>query len=133
MLQQLDGPDRDSFIEEMRPQFNQLKKLGNGRQITALERLIAATAPPTQVGGFKQGTSGRQPTTAPSTPGLQIDVNSVAPTPGLTSEHDSPADSSPPSTNSSTVNGAVGNDRKSKIATPDAQPQVFNPEDIPLH
>ena len=36
LLQQLRGADRDSFIEEMKPQFIHLKKLGNGRQIAAL-------------------------------------------------------------------------------------------------
>lgn len=84
-MQHLEGPDRESFIEEMRPHFANLKKYSTGRQITALDRLMSASSA----------------ATSPTTPNLLVDVNSAAPTPSLTMEQNSPQSSSPPSTNAS--------------------------------
>ncbi|KAI1647532.1 ARM repeat-containing protein [Daldinia loculata] len=85
LMQHLEGPDRESFIEEMRPHFANLKKYSTGRQITALDRLMSASSA----------------ATSPTTPNLLVDVNSAAPTPSLTMEQNSPQSSSPPSTNAS--------------------------------
>ncbi|KAI1457763.1 ARM repeat-containing protein [Annulohypoxylon moriforme] len=93
LMQHLEGPDRDSFIEEMRPHFANLKKYSTGRQITALDRLMTASS----VGpgsGFATASG------SPTTPSLLVEVNSSAPTPSLTMEQNSPESSSPPSTNS---------------------------------
>ncbi|KAI0115354.1 ARM repeat-containing protein [Daldinia grandis] len=87
LMQHLEGPDRESFIEEMRPHFANLKKYSTGRQITALDRLMSA--------------SSSTAATSPTTPNLLVDVNSAAPTPSLTMEQNSPQSSSPPSTNAS--------------------------------
>ncbi|KAI1144191.1 ARM repeat-containing protein [Hypoxylon sp. FL0543] len=91
LMQHLEGPDRESFIEEMRPHFANLKKYSTGRQITALDRLMSASS----VG--QGGTTG---STSPTTPSLLVEVNSAAATPSLTMEQNSPESSSPPSTNS---------------------------------
>ncbi|KAI1213508.1 ARM repeat-containing protein [Annulohypoxylon truncatum] len=96
LMQHLEGPDRDSFIEEMRPHFANLKKYSTGRQITALDRLMSAST----VGpGSGFGTASGSPTT----PNLLVEVNSSAPTPSLTMEQNSPETSSPPSTNSALI------------------------------
>ncbi|OTA66799.1 ARM repeat-containing protein [Hypoxylon sp. EC38] len=94
LMQHLEGPDRESFIEEMRPHFANLKKYSTGRQITALDRLMSASS----VGpGGPSSTTG---STSPTTPSLLVEVNSAAATPSLTMEQNSPESSSPPSTNS---------------------------------
>ncbi|KAI1375878.1 ARM repeat-containing protein [Hypoxylon crocopeplum] len=95
LMQHLDGPDRDSLIEEMRPHFTTLKKFSTGRQITALERLMSASSA-NSVNGASGTTS-----TSPTTPSLLVEVSSAAPTPSLTTEQNSPESTSPPSTNAS--------------------------------
>ncbi|KAI1107210.1 ARM repeat-containing protein [Jackrogersella minutella] len=90
LMQHLEGPDRESFIEEMRPHFANLKKYSTGRQITALDRLMSASSV----------APGGPSSASPSTPSLLVEVNSAAPTPTLTMEQNSPESSSPPSTNS---------------------------------
>ncbi|GKT87855.1 pumilio domain-containing protein [Colletotrichum tofieldiae] len=46
LLNQLDGPEREAFVEEMRPQFNTLRKTSTSRQLAAIDRLIYATQTP---------------------------------------------------------------------------------------
>ncbi|KAI1768772.1 ARM repeat-containing protein [Hypoxylon sp. FL1150] len=92
LMHHLEGPDRDSFIEEMRPHFASLKKHSTGRQITALDRLMSAST---------TGSINGMSPTGPTTPSLLVEVNSAAPTPLLTMEQNSPESSSPPSTNAS--------------------------------
>ncbi|KAI2468561.1 ARM repeat-containing protein [Annulohypoxylon bovei var. microspora] len=94
LMQHLEGPDRDSFIEEMRPHFANLKKYSTGRQITALDRLMSASSVGPGGPGFATASG------SPTTPSLLVEVNSSAPTPSLTMEQNSPESSSPPSTNS---------------------------------
>jgi mRNA-binding protein PUF3 len=112
LLNQLEGDERETLIEEMRPQFTSLKKVSTGRQITAIDRLMTAVGNGPQ--SSKSGSPGaagnyRQvPQSGLSTPALQVDVNSAAPTPVLTMEPNSPQSSSPPSTHDSTV-GDVDN------------------------
>ncbi|KAI1641034.1 armadillo-type protein [Biscogniauxia mediterranea] len=106
LMQYLDGPDRESFIEEMRPQFANLKKMSTGRQIMALERLMSATGGPNSGNNANGG--------PPSTPSLLVEVNSTAPTPSLTMEQNSPQSSSPPSTNISTLDESVEEKKPSK-------------------
>ncbi|KAI0377839.1 ARM repeat-containing protein [Hypomontagnella monticulosa] len=106
LMQHLEGPDRESFIEEMRPHFAALKKYSTGRQITALDRLMSASSTPLG------------PATSPTTPNLLVEVNSAAQTPSLTMEQNSPQSSSPPSTNAS-VEESV--DEKTIKPSPDGQ------------
>ncbi|KAI1393930.1 ARM repeat-containing protein [Hypoxylon trugodes] len=89
LMQHLEGPDRETFIEEMKPHFANLKKYSTGRQITALDRLMTASS------------SSATASTSPTTPSLLVEVNSAAPTPSLTMEQNSPESTSPPSTNAS--------------------------------
>jgi len=98
LLNQLDGPEREAFVEEMRPQFNTLRKTSTSRQLAAIDRLIYATQtqPPAKTGGSQ--------------------ADSTAPTPVLTMEPNSPQSSSPPSTSASAV-GEVAED-DSKVGAP---------------
>lgn len=96
----------------MKPQFNSLKKVSNGRQIAAIDRLMSAV-------GTGSGAAA----------GLQVDVNSAAPTPNLTMEPNTPQSTSPPSTDSSThddVTSDESNGGAEKIQSPTAGacPQV---------
>lgn len=95
LMQHLEGPDRESFIEEMRPHFANLKKYSTGRQITALDRLMSASSAPLGASGTATAS------TSPTTPNILVDVNSAAQTPSLTMEQNSPQSSSPPSINAS--------------------------------
>ncbi|KAL7626766.1 mRNA binding protein puf3 [Parahypoxylon ruwenzoriense] len=109
LMQHLEGPDRESLIEEMKPHFASLKKYSSGRQITALDRLMSASSS-TPSGGpssanLANGVSAAA-STSPSTPNLLVEVNSAAPTPSLTMEQNSPESSSPPSTNASMEDSA---------------------------
>jgi mRNA-binding protein PUF3 len=108
MLTKLDGVERDSFIEEMRPHFMALKRGSSTRQIQALEKLMAATSPSPAA-----SKAGSRPTSS----ALQVDVNSAAPTPMLTMEPNSPNSSSPPSTNASAAgDGPADDGSKTKAA-----------------
>ncbi|WYZ40111.1 hypothetical protein EsH8_IV_000452 [Colletotrichum jinshuiense] len=96
LLNQLEGGERDAFVEEMRPQFNTLRKTSTSRQLAAIDRLIYATqTPPSKSGGS------------------QADTSSAAPTPVLTMEPNTPQSSSPPSTNASAVGEVADDDNKS--------------------
>lgn len=95
----------------MKPQFVSLKKLGSGRQIAIIDRLInAASSPaPPKPGSGSTSTPASALSVAAASPSLalRVDVNSAAPTPVLTMEPNSPQSSSPPSTNASAVGEAV--------------------------
>ncbi|KAK3375385.1 armadillo-type protein [Podospora didyma] len=101
LMSQLEGYDRETFVEEMKPQFIALKKSGTGRQIAALDRLM--TTAQSSVSATKNATPS---STAPASPSLQVDVGSSVPTPNLTMETNSPS-SSPPSPNAAAVDDAV--------------------------
>ncbi|UKZ63598.1 uncharacterized protein TrAtP1_004825 [Trichoderma atroviride] len=94
MLGQLQGEERDALVEEIKPQFYNLKKSGASRQLQALEKLLGLS-------GSKSETS------------TQSDTNSVAEVPSLTHETNSPQSNSPPSTHASAV-GAPSNDTADK-------------------
>ncbi|KAI0017332.1 armadillo-type protein [Xylariomycetidae sp. FL0641] len=92
LMGHLDGDEREAFVDQMRPQVQKLKALSSGRQITVLDRLMSSATTPSV-----------HAESSPSTPNMGVDNNSVAPTPSLTMEQNSPQSSSPPSTNISTV------------------------------
>jgi mRNA-binding protein PUF3 len=92
-VEYLQGEERVSFIEELRPHIANSKKQGPLRQIAALERKITElTLSSSTNGGPVTGS------TAPSTPNLVVEVSSDVPTPCLTTEQNSPESTSPPST-----------------------------------
>ncbi|KAL2019506.1 hypothetical protein VTK56DRAFT_9540 [Thermocarpiscus australiensis] len=102
LLTTLQGHDREILVEALRPHFVPLKKSGaTGRQIAAIDRLISAISTPTS------GTRDSTPSsTAPTSPGLRVDVSSAAPTPSLTMGPNSPLTSpstSPPCTKAGAV------------------------------
>ncbi|OBT60390.1 hypothetical protein VE03_10140 [Pseudogymnoascus sp. 23342-1-I1] len=112
LLGQLKGAERDSFVEDIKPQLMQLKKYNYGKQIAAIEKLIfvAPTGPST--GSHRQTASNASATPSygrgagavpPQGPAITIDVHSVAPTPVLTMEQNSPESSNLPSATASTV------------------------------
>ncbi|EKD14867.1 pumilio domain-containing protein [Drepanopeziza brunnea f. sp. 'multigermtubi' MB_m1] len=96
IIGQLNGAERDGFVNAMKPQLTQLKKYTSGKQIAALEKLIYT--PPRQP-HFPASIS---PTTQP----LPIDINSIAATPMLTNGQNSPQ-STNVSTNVSTVDDST--------------------------
>jgi mRNA-binding protein PUF3 len=92
LLTLLNGPDRETLVEQIKPQLQQLKKFTYGKQITAIEKLIYNnSAAPSQ-------TASPPPGSALATPPL------------LTMDTHSPESSAPPSTNPSTVGEAPGAD-----------------------
>ncbi|KFY27641.1 hypothetical protein V493_03381 [Pseudogymnoascus sp. VKM F-4281 (FW-2241)] len=131
LLAQLKGSERDTFIEDIKPQLVQLKKYNYGKQIAAIEKLIfvAPTGPSTS--SHRQSASnastspsyGRGGVAPPQGPSIVIDVNSVAPTPMLTMEQNSPESSNLPSATASTVDegGDVDSASAGKEAAAGAQ------------
>ncbi|KAI9813781.1 MAG: mRNA binding protein puf3 [Pycnora praestabilis] len=104
LLAQLNGADHDQFMEQIQPQLVLLKKFSYGKQITAIEKLLySSTTPP-------------NPSQATTPPPLATDTNMSAATtpPLLTGDAQSPQSSSLPSTNTSTVDGPVG-ERANKL------------------
>lgn len=80
LLGQLSGPERDTLVEDIKPQFFSLKRNGATRQLQALEKLLGLGA------GVKSETT-------PS----HADASSASVTPVLTNETNSPQSSSPQS------------------------------------
>lgn len=91
LLGQLDGVDKEALVEEIKPQFFALKRNGASRQLQALEKLLG-------LGSNATATDG----------------HSMAPTPSLTNETNSPLSNSPPSTHASAV-GAPASEAAGKI------------------
>lgn len=99
LLRVLDGSDQLRFAELMKPHVNTMKKTNPTRQTGTIERLLLDVTQP--VPGMIGSVSGSVPGTAPVSPPLRVDVTSIAPTPSLTMEPNTPQSSSPPSTNAS--------------------------------
>ncbi|KAK7949756.1 hypothetical protein PG988_016395 [Apiospora saccharicola] len=78
----LKGEDRTSFVTHLTPEVDSAKKNAPSRQVTAVEGLINNPD--------ENDPSSRTDIAQPDSPGLQLDVNSTSPTPGLTTEHNSP-------------------------------------------
>ncbi|KAH7037724.1 armadillo-type protein [Microdochium trichocladiopsis] len=97
LLECVDGPERESFIKEVSIQCANLKKSGNCRPLTAIEKLLENAQVP-----FSTDEPAK-----PSTPGPQGEASTAAETPSLTTEENSPQSSGPPSTRSSTVDASV--------------------------
>lgn len=103
---QLKGPERNRFVEHVKPHLAALRKFNAGKQLAAIEKLIFV--PPT-------GPHQRAPAVSPlglhhhTTPALNVtfgDINvSTTPTPQLTTEQNSPQSSGMPSTTPSLVDG----------------------------
>lgn len=93
---QLHGAEKETLVEEIKPQFFTLKKNGASRQLQALEKLLG-------LGGRGDGD------------------HSATPTPALTNETSSPQTSSPPSTHVSAVSLASADaSKKASSAAPGA-------------
>ncbi|KAI1154666.1 ARM repeat-containing protein [Nemania diffusa] len=105
LLDCLEGEQKASFAQEVQAVVPQVRRQGNGRQNTALERLISAceAVPPTSASTNNTNGYPASTGTAPSTPNLAIEASSAVPTPLLSTEQNSPQSSSPPSTSISTT------------------------------
>ncbi|KAI0480284.1 ARM repeat-containing protein [Xylariaceae sp. FL0804] len=105
-----ESPDREEFLEILRPRLEALANQTTGRAHLAVERVLAmAMSKPstiTKPGHTANGVANGAVTTSPTTP-LLVEVGSTAPTPSLTMEQDSPQSDSPPSTNISTLGESV--------------------------
>lgn len=95
MLSQLNGSERECFLDQMKAQLIVLKRYNYGKQVNAMEKLILDSTLLLK----------------PSPPSHQSLTNldtSAAPTPPLlTGDTQSPQSSSLPSTSNSTVDGPV--------------------------
>ncbi|KAI0481705.1 ARM repeat-containing protein [Xylaria cf. heliscus] len=121
LLSFLEGIEKAEFALELRAYVPQLKKQGNSRQISALERLVAAIKAILEPSASTNNDDGAA-TSAPSTPNLAVEVSSAVRTPSLTTEQNTPQSSSPPSTNISTADDATeATDEtvKARISLPD--------------
>jgi len=106
LLGQLKGAEREQFIEDIKPQLNQLRKYNHGKQIAAIEKFIfnGPVAPHRSVPFAPQN---RGIVSLQATAAMPIDItNSSVPTPMLTTEQNSPQSSSLPSTTASTIDDA---------------------------
>ena len=100
LLLRLDGEEKQDLIEDIKPIYAALKKHGNSRQLQAMEKLLGMSG---------QGSPRRMEVTSMAG---QADSNSMAPTPVLTNETNSPQSSSPPSTHASAVEHQAGDGLK---------------------
>lgn len=103
LLLQLRGTEYDAFVEQIKPQLQLVKRFSYGKQVGAIEKLVYTIPPSTPHHQH-----------IPTQP-AHMDT-SAAPTPPLiTEDAQSPQSSSVPSTNTSTVDGPIG-DRKDPVA-----------------
>ena len=120
MIAQLQGAEKESFAEEIKPQLMLVKKAcHNNRQLMAIEKLLAGLP---DTGSTKRGSVSGP---SPASPSLQVDVSSAAPTPVLTMEPNTPQSSSPPSTNAGASDESVDETLKATISDTDGSgPEV---------
>ncbi|KAK3302467.1 armadillo-type protein [Chaetomium strumarium] len=86
LVKNLQPQDREVLLDKLRAHLQSLRKAGNtGRQTTAIDRVISEFSVP--AGRTRDSTPA---STAPTSPGLRVDVNSAAPTPNLTMDSASP-------------------------------------------
>ncbi|ELR08520.1 Protein puf3 [Pseudogymnoascus destructans] len=133
LLGLLQGDERDAFVEDIKPQLMQLKKYNYGKQIAAIEKLIfvAPTGPSTSSHRQTVSTASATPSygrgaAPPQGPAITLDVSSVAPTPMLTMEQNSPESSNLPSATGSTVDeaGDVGGSAGKEVGKETDVPEV---------
>ncbi|KAI1857585.1 uncharacterized protein JN550_013154 [Neoarthrinium moseri] len=121
----LDAQDRDDLLIEVQQRFAILRQSTvSGRQMAAIERLLGNYEPKSSA---SSQTASKTPAAA-ATRGLQIDVNSSAPTPALTTENGSPESSSPPSTNLGD-DAIVENGKTDAITQIGGQPHVVEADE----
>jgi len=102
ILLQLRGSEYDNFVDQVRPQLQLVKRFSYGKQVGAIEKLV-----------YGHPGSNLHISNGPHQPS-HLDT-SAAPTPPLiTEDAQSPQSSSVPSTNTSTVDGPIG-DRKAEV------------------
>ncbi|KAI0105515.1 ARM repeat-containing protein [Nemania sp. FL0031] len=127
LLDFLEGEEKAIFAREVKAVVPQLRRQGNGRQNTALERLVGACEAVASVSAPTNGTNGSTTTTgtAPSTPNLAVEVSSNVPTPLLTTEQNSPQSSSPPSTSISTADEATEEAKAAEVSSSSSAPSTL--------
>ncbi|KAI1128066.1 ARM repeat-containing protein [Nemania abortiva] len=118
LLDCLEGEEKATFAQEVRAVVSQLRRQGNSRQNTALDRLLTACEAVPLLSAPTNGTNGYATNsgTAPSTPNLAVEVSSTVPTPLLTTEQNSPQSSSPPSTSISTADEATEEAKAAEVS-----------------
>ncbi|KAL7274372.1 mRNA binding protein puf3 [Rhizina undulata] len=103
LLTLLQGPDRETLVEQIKPQLQQLKKFTYGKQINAIEKLIYNSSTPSQ-------TASPPPGSAAATPPL------------LSTDTPSRGSSAAPSTGTSTI--GEGPTTSGSKDTDEAEPEV---------
>lgn len=104
LINTLQGQDKDVLVNEVKPLLASCKKACQGKQIAAIDRLTTAI------------NNATPSSTAPTSPGLHVDVHSQVPTPNLTMGPNSPS-SSPPSTSDSAIEETVQPDTKVTVTS----------------
>ncbi|KAI1337813.1 armadillo-type protein [Xylariaceae sp. FL0016] len=111
LLGVLRGKEHKSFVDEVQPQIEALKKgPSGGRHILALDKLLAQLKQPPVSVGDADGDNIVDTPPLPL-PNLAVEVSSAAATPSLTTEQNSPQSDSPPSTNSSALEESVATEK----------------------
>ncbi|KXJ94290.1 armadillo-type protein [Microdochium bolleyi] len=122
LLECVDGPERDRFIQEVSVQCANLKKSGNCRPLTAIEKLLENAQVP--VSTDEPASVPKQP----STPAPHGETSIPAKTPALTEEETSPKSSGPPSTVSSAHIGVAAHSDLKDSETTSREPAVHAEE-----
>ncbi len=121
LVKALQGEDRGVLVDKLASHLQSLKRSGaTSKQIEAMERLVRESQVPTSASTSNDPTP---VSTAPTSPGLRVDINSAAPTPNLTMDPNSPLStpsSSPPFLNGDAVEPVAAN---GKVPVP-SQPRV---------
>ena len=106
LLLHLRGSQYDTFVDQVKTYLQHVKRFSYGKQVGAIEKLI--------YGGPNQQSTHAQVNRSPPS---HLDTSAAPTPPLLTEDTQSPQSSSLPSTNTSTVDGPIG-DRKASTAAP---------------
>ena len=124
LVKALQIPDRGVLVDRLASHLHSLKRSGaTSKQIEAMERLVRESqAPSTSTSSMPTPAS-----TAPTSPGLRVEINSPAPTPNLTNSPLSTPESIPPFLNGEAVEPGpdrVNGQLPAKLASPPTQPRL---------
>ncbi|KAL2181311.1 armadillo-type protein [Thermothelomyces heterothallicus CBS 202.75] len=118
LVKALQGQDRMVLVNKLASHLQSLRKSGaTSKQIEAMERLVAESQVPASAAASNTPTPS---SSAPTSPGLHVDVQSAAPTPNLTMDPNSPLStpsSSPPFLNGEAVDHANGQPASKEAAS----------------
>lgn len=110
LLLLLRGAEYDHFVNQVKPELQTIKRVSYGKQVGALEKLVYS-AP-------NNSSSTPVPVPEHASPPTPFDASAVPTPPLLTEDTQSPQSSSLPSTNTSTVDGPIGDTKTAAMPAP---------------